>query len=65
MWKKQPWTKIATLRPGITMSGFPGRSVRCSLYRRPISQSNLRTIISGFVFFDLIAAMLRLRCSGV
>lgn len=65
MWKKQPWTKIAIFLPGITMSGFPGRPVQCSLYRSPILKRSLRTTISGLVFLSRIAAMFRLRCSGV
>jgi hypothetical protein len=43
------------------MSGRPGRSDLCSRYRSPAAWRNRRTVISGVVFFDRIAAMFRRR----
>lgn len=62
--QKQPLTKIATFRPGSTMSGVPGRSLRCSRYRYPFAKSALRTRISGFVSFPRMPAIISLRFLG-
>ncbi len=45
--QKQPCTKIAARRRGNTMSGLPGKSVRCKRKRYPIACSALRTARSG------------------
>ena len=47
------------------MSGFPGRSGRCRSYLTFKASSIKRTVISGLVSLPLMAAMQRLRCSGV
>lgn len=62
--QKQPLTKIATIRPGRTMSGVPGRSLRCRRYRYPSAKSALRTRISGFVSFPRMPAIISLRFLG-
>lgn len=47
--QKQPCTKMATLCFGKTMSGVPGRSMVCSLNRKPSACSARRKTISGVV----------------
>ena len=47
--QKHPWTKIAILSRGRTMSGRPGRSLRCKRNRKPIRCRRLRTASSGRV----------------
>lgn len=59
--QKQPWTKMATLLPGRTMSGVPGRSRRCSRKRNPSANSRRRTRTSGREFLPLMPAIIRLR----
>jgi hypothetical protein len=63
--QKQPCTKIILRKRGKTRSGFPGRSLRCSLKRKPMRCAILRTAISGDVSTLFTALMVRLRCSGV
>jgi hypothetical protein len=65
MCQKQPLTKIIFLRAQKTRSGVPGKSRRCSLYRKPIACTRLLTFLSGRVFALRIAAIQRLRCAGV
>lgn len=55
--QKHPWTKIASFRPGKTMSGAPGKSVLCNLNRNPAANRALRTNISGLVSFTRIRAI--------
>ena len=62
--QKQPWTTMATIRPGITMSGVPGKSRRCKRNRYPNANSNRRTSSSGREFLPLMPAIIRLRSSG-
>ena len=45
-----------------TMSGLPGKRGLFILYRKPLRHKNFLTIISGFVFLLLMAAMLLWRC---
>ena len=61
--QKHPCTKITVLYFGNTISGFPGRSFRCNRNRNPFRCNQLLTNSSGFVFFPLIAAMLRDRAA--
>lgn len=63
--QKHPWTNIAFFDPGNTISGVPGRSLRCSRNRLPIAWRALRTMISGEVFFERIRAIKALRLDGV
>lgn len=46
------------------MSGVPGRSLRCNLYRYPLEKSALRTSISGFVFLARMPDIISLRFSA-
>lgn len=62
--QKQPLTNMTAHREGKTRSGLPGRSRRCTLYRYPRACSALRRNSSGFVSFDLTAAIMRLRVLG-
>ena len=61
--QKQPWTKIILRRDGSTMSGLPGRSLRCRRKRYPIRCTIDRTINSGLVSRDPIRDMLNDRCA--
>ncbi len=63
--QKQPWTNIAVRYLGRTISGLPGRSLRCNRNRYPIACNNERTKSSGFVSFDLTRDMISLRFFGV
>ena len=56
--QKQPWMNIAVLCFGNTMSGDPGRSLRCNLNLSPIRWAADRTSSSGFVFFEPTARMI-------
>ncbi len=47
--------------PIMAISGFPGMSLRFNRQRPPAAVSAFRTMISGFVFFERIAAILALR----
>lgn len=47
--------------PIMAISGFPGLSLRFNRQRPPAAVSAFRTMISGFVFFERIAAILALR----
>lgn len=47
------------------MSGWPGRSLRCSRKRYPIEYSIRRTASSGFVSLPRIRLIKRLRASGL
>jgi len=60
--QKQPRTSITVLYFGSTISGFPGRSFRCSRKRYPIPCSNDLTSLSGLVFSDRIRLIFQLRC---
>ncbi len=62
--QKQPWTKIAFLRLGKTISGFPGKSRRWSRNRYPIWCAIRRTRNSGPVFVLRTALMFALRCAA-
>ena len=59
MCQKRPWTKTATLRPGMTMSGAPGRS------RRWAESGSLRRASGGrsarAMFLPWMPAIIRLR----
>ena len=57
--QKQPWTNMTSLRPGITMSGLPGRLFSCNRTRKPEARRRLRTVISGVVFLLPTFAMQR------
>jgi hypothetical protein len=63
--QKHPFTKIQVLYFLSTKSGCPGNRLWFSLYLNPLRHNPRRTIISGFVSFDLIAAILadRRACS--
>lgn len=61
--QKHPFTKMQVRYFLNTMSGFPGSRGWLSLYLNPRLHRYLRTIISGFVFFARIAAMLLWRCT--
>ena len=63
--QKHPFTKMHVLYFLSTRSGCPGNRLWFSLNRKPLRHSPRRTIISGFVSFDLIAAMLACRCCEV
>lgn len=63
--QKQPWTKIAVLKRGRTMSGLPGRSVLRREKRKPSRCIMDRTLNSGPVLQLLIRLMFQLRCSDV
>lgn len=47
------------------MSGFPGRSARCNLNRRPAAWAARLTVSSGVVFFDPTRDMSQDRRWGV
>lgn len=59
--QKHPSTKTANFNLLLDMSGVPGSVPSCILYLRPAFHSILRTASSGFVFFDLILDIIRLR----
>lgn len=63
--QKHPWTKITFLREEKTRSGVPGRFLACRRKRYPIRWTSDRTANSGFVSFERICDISRLRCSGV
>ena len=63
--QKHPFTKMHVLYFLSTKSGCPGNRLWFSLYLNPRFHSPRRTIISGFVSFDLTAAMLSCRCCTV
>ena len=48
--QKQPWTKITLEKRESTISGIPGKSLRCRLNRYPSRWSILRTANSVEVF---------------
>jgi len=62
--QKHPWMSSAAEYFGKTMSGQPGRSFLCSLYRRPLANSRCRSSISGFVSFPRTEAIILLRTSA-
>ena len=62
--QKHPFTKIQVRYFRNTKSGCPGKRGELSRYRNPILHSPFRTIISGFVSFPRIAAIVLCRCSG-
>ena len=55
--QKHPFTKIHVRYFFSTKSGCPGNFGELSLYRNPLLHSPFRTIISGFVSLEWIAAM--------
>jgi hypothetical protein len=63
--QKQPCTKITAAYFGNTISGHPGKSLRCKRKRKPIRCSSERTNISGLVLILRTLAMTRLRSSGL
>lgn len=63
--QKQPCTKITVPYLGKTMSGVPGRSLRCSRKRKPKRCSMERTRSSGRVFFPRTFDIMSLRWEGV
>ena len=62
--QKHPLIMITARYLGNTRSGFPGRSLACSLYRKPLAWSAFRTTNSGLVFFPRIEDIIRLRVAG-
>lgn len=62
--QKHPFTKIQVRYFFSTKSGCPGKRGELSLYRNPLLHSPFRTIISGFVSLEWIAAIVLCRCSG-
>ena len=63
--QKHPCTKITVPYLGRTMSGVPGRSLRCSRKRKPKRCSMERTRSSGRVFFPRTFDIRALRWEGV
>jgi hypothetical protein len=63
--QKHPRTSMIFRCRGRTMSGLPGNSGTCSRNLYPSRCTIRRTINSGVVFFDRIAAMQRDRWDGV
>ena len=63
--QKQPSTNMTVLYFFNTISGDPGSFLLFRRYRSPLLNKNFRTKISGLVSLPLIAAIHRLRCSGV
>ena len=63
--QKHPFTKMQVRYFLSTISGCPGNRLWFYLYRNPLAHSPRRTIISGSVYFDRIAAVLadRRACS--
>ena len=55
--QKQPFTKIQVRYLRRTKSGCPGNRLWFSLYLKPRFHNPRRTIISGFVSFDRMAAI--------
>ena len=62
--QKHPLTKIHVRYFFSTKSGCPGSLGEFSRYRNPRLHNPLRTIISGFVSFEWIAAIFLCRCSA-
>ena len=62
--QKHPFTKIQVRYFFSTKSGCPGNLGELSLYLNPLLHSPFRTIISGFVSLEWIAAIVLCRCSG-
>ena len=63
--QKHPFTKMQVLYFLNTKSGCPGNRLSFNLYRNPRFHNPFRTIISGFVSFEWIAAIFLCRCCGV
>lgn len=63
--QKQPCTNTTVRLLTRTMSGFPGKSARCNLNRRPIRCRIDRTCTSGLVSRALMRDMFQLRRAGV
>lgn len=59
--QKQPFTKMQVLYFLSTKSGCPGSRLWLSLYLKPLFHNPRRTIISGLVSFDRIAAIILCR----
>jgi len=62
--QKHPWTKITFRRDGKTMSGFPGRSDRCSRNLYPQRCSRVRRVRSGIVFLAFTCRISALRLAA-
>ena len=62
--QKHPFTKMHVRYFLSTKSGCPGSRLWFNLYLNPRFHNPRRTIISGFVSFDRIAAILLCRCSA-
>ena len=52
--QKHPFINITVLYLGKTISGLPGNVLTLIRYQNPFENKNLRTKISGFVFFPPI-----------
>lgn len=63
--QKQPFTKTSVRCLGNTMSGRPGKSRLCKRKRNPALCKARLTTNSGDVLRDFIAAIIRLRFSGL
>ena len=63
--QKHPWTKTAVRYLGNTMSGLPGRSLRCRRNLKPIAWSSRRSATSGEVFLERIRDMRSDRSAGL
>jgi hypothetical protein len=63
--QKHPWTKITVLYRVSTISGLPGRSLRCSLNRKPSACNARRSATSGEVFEERIRDMRFDRSDGL
>lgn len=61
--QKHPLTNTTVRWRGRTMSGRPGRSLRCNRKRKPAAWSARLTTSSGLVFLPFTAAILRLRAA--
>lgn len=59
--QKQPWTNMAVLYFGRTMSGLPGKSLTCRRYRKPALCRAVRTNNSGLVSLHRILDIIRER----
>lgn len=62
--QKHPCTKSAVFLLGKIKSGEPGKSLLWRRNRSPRLWATERTLLSGEVFFDLIARMFSLRLAG-
>jgi hypothetical protein len=63
--QKQPWINMTVRYLGKTISGLPGRSLRCSRNRNPSPWSKDRTFFSGVVSVDRTRLIISERFSGL